>query len=298
VLSTSPPDSVHLAALDLKQRFGLPWVADFRDPWMGLHVRRPPTGWHRARQVELERRVLAGADLILAASRTHSERLATSVPADRLVHLPNGFEPDPGSSGAAPEASGFFRIVFTGTLAGMPDAEIFLEAVHDLLARTPQARRQVRVTIAGPFETGYQDRSIALGLTPGIVEFVGPRPHDETRALQRGADLLLLWKPPGIPTMVPGKLYEYLDAGRPMIALLEPDDEGAQLVRGAGETLSPPGDLAGLTARLGERLAEWRERGRAPARRAPGLDEYTRERLAARLADQLDAQIAGRESQT
>ncbi len=294
VLSTSPPDSVHLAALDLKRRFRLPWIADFRDPWMGLHVRRPPTEWHRKRQAALEQRVLSGADLVLAASRTHADRLTSSGLAkpERVVHLPNGFEPEDTPRVEATVASEFFRVAFTGTLAGMPDAEIFLEALHDLLARAPQARRRVRATIAGPFETGYQDRAIALGLTPGIVEFTGPRPHAETRAIQSSADLLLLWKPPGIPTMVPGKLYEYLDTGRPLIALLEPGDEAAELVRRAGGDLVAPGDLAGLTATLNRHYAAWQGRGSAPAQRPAWLDEHTRARLTARLVERLEARVA------
>jgi len=56
ILSSSPPDSAHLAALGLAAR--PPWVADFRDPWMGLYHRTPPTAWHRARHATLERRVL------------------------------------------------------------------------------------------------------------------------------------------------------------------------------------------------------------------------------------------------
>ena len=58
LLSSSPPDSVHLGALDLKRRFGTPWVADFRDPWIGLNFREPKTRWHRARQRRLEASVL------------------------------------------------------------------------------------------------------------------------------------------------------------------------------------------------------------------------------------------------
>ena len=240
--------------------------------------------------------MLTSADLVLAASRSHHDRIVASVPAirDRVIHLPNGFEPDDSRVHEPPATSEFFRLAFTGTLAGMPDAEIFLEALHDLLARAPQARRRVRATIAGPFETGYQDRAIALGLTPGIVEFAGPKPHGETRALQRQAHLLLLWKPPGIPTMVPGKLYEYLDTGRPLIALLDSSDEAADLVRRAGGEVVAPGDLAGLTATLARHYAQWQERGRAPSSRPDWLEEHTRARLTARLAEQLDTRVRAR----
>lgn len=293
VLSTSPPDSVHLAARDVARRARLPWLADFRDPWMGLHARTPPSGWHRARQAAMERQVLEGADLTLVASRHHAAtagRLSGATPR-RLVHLPNGFQPEPGEPEAAPGPDAPFLLAWTGTLAQMPDAEVFLDALHDLLARHPRARRRLRVRLAGPYETGYEDRAIALGLK-GIVEFLGPVSHADSRALQHRADLLLLWKPRGTPAMVPGKLYEYLDTGRPLLALLEPEGEAAALAVRAGAQVVAPGDRRALTAALEAAWTAWSESGRREDRRPEWLADYERPRLAARLAAELDA-VAG-----
>src|SRR5262249_37334803 len=162
-----------------------------RDPWIGLYLRRPPTEWHRARQAELEDRVLKGADRVLAASRTHADALEGR--ARRVTHLPHGFAPE--VAPPSPPSESQFLLVFTGTLSQMPETETLLEALHDLLARRPALRRKLRARLAGPYEQGYEDRSIALGLK-GIVDFPGPLSHTEARALQRSADLLLLWKPP------------------------------------------------------------------------------------------------------
>ena len=300
MLSSSPTDSVHLAALALHRRFGLPWVADFRDPWVGLHFREPPSAWHRARHAALEAGVLESADVVLAASRTHADRIESRSPAPRrVIHLPNGFEPEEGAATLAPQERAAstadrerFELVFSGTLAQMPDAEVFLEALHDWFARRPEARRRVRARFAGPYETGYEDRSIALGLK-GIVEFMGPRPHAEALALQRGAAVLLLWKPRNYPTMVPGKLYEYLDSGRPIVALLAPGDEAGALVERAGGEIVAPGDRAALAASLELRYLEWKAGGALPPARPAWLTEHTRERLAARLAGVLEDLAGG-----
>jgi len=296
VLSSSPPDSVHLAALDVRRRFGLPWVVDFRDPWIPLYFREPPSGWHRARQAALERRVIEGADLVLTASATHAGMLGarSGARARRVLHLANGYEPD--AATAAPPAAALaesFLVVFTGTLSQMPDAEVFFEALHDLFARRSEARRRLRVVIAGPFESHYEDRARALGLT-GIVRFAGPLAHGESRALQRRADLLLLWKFRGFPTMVPGKVYEYLDAGRPLLGLLEAQDEVAELVRRAGGTVVAPGDRVALADAIERRYLAWCEGGAAASARPDWLVDHTREALTVRLASALDALVEAR----
>lgn len=306
VLTSSPPDSAHLAGLTLRRIASRPWVADFRDPWIALRFRDPPTAWHRARQAALERRVLEGADLVLAASRTHADDLrreaetaeggAPPLAMRRLEHLPNGFEPASDGEGAPARDADHFTLAFTGTMALMPDTEILLEALHDLLARRPEARRRVRAKLAGPFESGYADRALALGLT-GIVEFTGPQAHAATRTLQRRAELLLLWKPrgAGYRTMVPGKLYEYLDAGRPVLALLEPGDEAAELVRRAGGEVLPPGQREPLAAAIERHYLAWKDGARTPSARPDWLASHTRASLAGRLAEQLDRLVSGGE---
>jgi hypothetical protein len=153
----------------------------------------------------------------------------------------------------------------------------------------------LRVDLAGPYDLDYEDRALALGLK-GIVRFAGPLPHAESRALQRAADALLLWKPraAGFRTMVPGKLYEYLDAGRPLVALLPERDEAADLVRRAGGTVLPPGDRNALARELETRYMAWRQAGRVPGTRPAWLDENARPNLAGRLAGLLDGLTGGR----
>lgn len=294
VLSTSPPDSVHLAARRAKRGLAVPWVADFRDPWVGLYLREPKTAWHRSRQAALERSVLGGADLVLTASRTHAEILGerSGGRARRVVHLPNGYAPEPGSTPTGRSGGANFLVAFTGTLAQMPETEVLLEALHELLARRPELRRRVRARLAGPFERGYEDRAVALGLK-GIVEFPGPVSHAAARALQREADLLMLWKPRGMPTMVPGKLYEYLESGRPIVALLPAGEEATDLAARGGAVVVAPGDRAALTDELERRVDAWLAGGRAPDHRPDWLESHSRARIAERLARELDALAEG-----
>jgi glycosyltransferase involved in cell wall biosynthesis len=278
---------VHLAARTLQRRHRLPWVADFRDPWIALSFRTPPSAWHRARQAALEREVLEHADAVQVASTSHRRTLGHAsgarIDGARVTHLPNGWEGADAGPAAEAASADRFLLVWTGTLSQMPDTDVFLEAVHEVLKRQPAARRTLRARLAGPFESWHADRAVALGLT-GIVDFPGPLPHAESRALQRGADMLLLWKPRGAPTMVPGKLYEYLAAGRPILAVLPADDEAAELARRGGAVVTAPGDREALAAEIERRWLAWKDGARPAPMRPEWLDDFRRDRLAARLA--------------
>jgi hypothetical protein len=88
--------------------------------------------------------------------------------------------------------------------------------------------------------------------------------------------------------MVPGKLYEYLESGRPLVALLEVDDEAAELARSGGAVVLPPGRREPLTDEIERRYQAWRQAGRAPDAAPAGLQEHTRARLAGKLASTLN----------
>jgi len=294
LLSSSPPDSVHLSAADVARQTAIPWVADFRDPWVGLQFRTPPTPWHAATHRAMEARVLSGASLVLAASRTHADALAARTEARprEILHLPNGFEPAvPVPITPDPD---HFRVVFTGSLSLMDEMGTLIDAVAALLAREPGARAVLRVDLLGPYDRDWETRARASGLD-GVMRFAGVCTHAEARRAQRAADLLVLWRPrgEGFRTMVPGKLYEYLASGRPVLALLPEVDEAAVLVRRAGGAVIAPGDPRTLEAELMRRLARWRAGGRAPEQVADWLGAHTREHLAGALAHALDGVVAG-----
>ncbi|MEY4374717.1 MAG: hypothetical protein RL760_884 [Candidatus Eisenbacteria bacterium] len=200
-----------------------------------------------------------------------------------------GFEPASDDAVDAPREARF-TVAFTGTLSGMRDAGTLLEAVAGLVREAPEARERMRVVLAGPHDDEWPNLARSLGITD-VVQLPGPLPHGATRALQHSADVLLLWKPQGegFRTMVPGKTYEYLDSGRPVVALLPAGDEAAGLLERAGGMRLEPGDRAALQRELLARFRRWQGGERVPSARPSWLDEHRRDRLAGRLAQALDA---------
>jgi glycosyltransferase involved in cell wall biosynthesis len=295
VYSTSPPETSHLVARDVHKRAGLPWVADFRDPWMNLYLFKPPTPLHAAIHRRLERTVCEKANVVVA-TRWHEDRIRRRYPdALSVTRIPNGYDASEaaGVDGLRPDGARF-RIVHAGMLTQRRTAIPFLRGLKRFVTDRPEIRSHVEVLFVGAREDLNEGAVGELGLGD-VVCFRDTLPHDETLQLERRSHILLLIKHvnPDYRGMVPGKLYEYIGVRRPILAL------------------APPGEAAGLVEHLNRGvLADQEDEGAIAAaladlyrkHEAGALDdafdlsprpEFARETLAGELARLLD-DITGR----
>jgi glycosyltransferase involved in cell wall biosynthesis len=293
VLSSSPPDTVHLAALDALTGRGLPWVADFRDPWIGLAYKKPPSSWHAIRQRELRDSVLRRANLVLATTEALAEDLRKQLPDGaraRVETISNGWEDDVQLTPTEPLAGeDRVRIVYTGTLWDVPATRICLQAMAAALEEQKRESDHagLALDLIGPYESGEKELTERLGIS-NEVRFYGQVPYRESRKRQREADVLLLLQVhgAGYEVAVPGKLYEYLASGRPILAFLRAG-EAADLVRGSGGWVVDPEDMAGARSAFARLLSGER----------PAADSVERRKLARlyrrdRIAEQLSAVLS------
>ncbi len=298
--TTSSPESSHLAGLGLKEKHRLPWVADFRDPWVGRVTYRPPTPWHDARHRRMERRVVSAADRVTLVSEAmvalYRERYPEIDPA-RFVFLPNGFDSDDwrradleaAARGGTrrPDAPRRFVLLHAGQLAHRPTVRTLLAAARLAMERDPEARSELRVRfIGGNEEIGPRERE-RYGLGDAL-EFLPSQPHIKSLVSMRSAGALLLLGHGGAADslLYTGKLYEYLSSGRPVLGIL---DEGpaAGLIResGAGPVISP-GDVEGAARALLGWLGAARAGEALSVRVDPALLEgWERRNLAARAGN-------------
>jgi len=262
LLSSSPPDSNHVVALELKRRTGLPWLADFRDPWIGLHLHAPPSTWHRKRQETLERQVLAEADCVVATTTWLRDLLRRRGPAGKQVHvIRNGYDPEDFQEppAEAPQ-QGALHLAHTGMLTLSRSAAGLLRALDLLQRRRPELRGQLELELIGARESSNDGLVQELQLQH-CVSLQGYVPHAEAiRAMQR-ADVLVLIKHDDrrYEGLIPGKFYEYLGAGRPILGLV-PESEAAQLIRelACGE-IAAPDETEDIVAALERLLAAKRD---------------------------------------
>jgi glycosyltransferase involved in cell wall biosynthesis len=226
--SSHGPASAHLLGMWAQHTFALPWVADFRDPWSGSQL-MPYYPGYRAINRRMERRVLRNADHVVTVSEPLAEDLQSL---SQLENLPisvieNGYDaedvvPFP------PHNSPPFTITYTGTFSRLRRPDAFLTAMDQLLNQERISADEVRVVIAGKNTERYVP-------TRPPFELRGYLDHRDLVKLRQETDLFLLVQNEVVENRraYSGKLYEYLAANRPTLAIVPQDGVAAELVRRA-----------------------------------------------------------------
>ena len=260
ILASSPPPTSLLVAHRLSKKFDIPWVADLRDLWVDHHYYSQPS-WRKAAEQMLERRVLSSASGLVTVSGPLAEKLKSKYGRQAAVVL-NGFDPADYAhpSGDGPRG-GVVRILYTGvTYPGRQDPSPLFAAMRQL---GPLAEN-VRVSFYGSYLGAIREAADRHGVGH-LVEVNTPVPYKEALRLQAEADvlLLLLWTDPAERGVYTGKLFEYVGARRPILAVGGEGSVAAEFVRDrrAGVVLDEP-------SRIAEQLRVWirqkREEGAIP----------------------------------
>jgi glycosyltransferase involved in cell wall biosynthesis len=260
VLTTSPPGSVHLIGAAVQKATGAKWVADLRDSIV-LHPHRSAEGaGARAKQkarAGVARLVARQADAIVAVSEAIAEETRAIEPRGRVVTIANGSDFDD-FAGLAYSRSDRFRLTHAGSFFGKRDPKPFLRALAE------SGLEDVTVRFVGDFRPGDREymENLGLGDRVELIEYV---PRRESLRLQRDSDALLLLIPEAGGRgrgVLSGKVFEYLAAERPVLAVVPPDGAAAELVRETGAGLvAGPDDVPGIRDALLELHARWRDGG-------------------------------------
>jgi glycosyltransferase involved in cell wall biosynthesis len=231
VWSTADPWSSLWLGRWVAQRLRRPWVADLRDPWTLCGVRHARRPWlTRAVDARIERHTLDRAARVVFTAQRTADRYATTRPewGPKIRVITNGFEGEPLPFDHRRSNDGPLRLRFFGRFRPLASATRIIE----VLAARPRA--PVKVHCVG----GLDREDAARARTAGVDDhFVDDEPvsPERGRSVLRGSDLLLLSTEPGRDEILPGKLFEYLAAGRPILSLADSPELQAILHRtGAG----------------------------------------------------------------
>ena len=296
VVSTSPPPTAHLVAAAASRRLGVPWVADYRDPWSQR------SAWRRAWplagvEARLERRTLERAAHVVTVSAPIADGLRRLL--DRPVTVvPNGFDPidrDDPVAAPLPIAADRFTLVHTGTLThASRDPGLVFAALAALVARGAITVDALEVWFIGRHLDVARRAAAAWPVLAPALRYAGHVERAAALDAQRRATVLLALGSPhaAYDGDVPTKVFEYLDAGRPVLAIASPASALAALL---AETRG--GRVAGDAAAVEAALLDWLRAWRIDRRVASGSDRgaiarYERRRLTGEFARVLDA-VAG-----
>lgn len=289
VITTGPPQSMHLIGLDLKKALGVKWIADFRDPWTQmfyykhLHLSAHSDRLHH----KLEQQVLDTADAIIAVSPLVRDDFAAST-ATPIQLITNGFDEDdfvnsdssPSSNCAKSRNVDQFRIVHTGLFAADGNPLELWKALAELCAEDSAFKQRLQIRLAGKTDAEIIRSIESEGLGDNLIN-LGYLPHEEIVKEQRDADLLILplRQEPEYAKVLPGKIFEYLAARRPVLGIGQSDGAAAAVLKDAG---------AGV-------MYDWhckqemKEYIVSPIFTPKGIDKYTRRALTEQLVGLLNS---------
>lgn len=219
VLSISPPVTAHLIARDIKRKYGIPWVAHFHDLWTQNHY-YPYGPLRHGLEQKLERGTMSWADSLVTISQPLAEKLSQLHQRKPTYVITGGFDPEEFGK-SPPQLSAKFTITYTGNIYPKKQSpEPLFKALAELILEGIIAPKDVEVRFYGP-ELGWVQRQIASHHFEEVVKQFGIVPWQLSLEKQRESQLLLLldWTDPNELGVYTGKVFEYLCARRPILAV-------------------------------------------------------------------------------
>jgi glycosyltransferase involved in cell wall biosynthesis len=297
IFSTSPPPTAHLTAYFLKFLTRKSWIADFRDLWVGYQYQFYPTFLHRFLKKRAEKLILNSVKGIVAVNKRIEKRIKEKNPrSENLVTIPNGFDPDDFvSPGRGDPTDRPYQVVYMGTFNPDTNPEPFFKAWSNLLIKKELPEDKMKLIHLGLSIGLDLDGLIRKYDLSGMIERRGYLPHRDALKILTQADLLLLVVSEARDTELisTGKIYEYLYAQKPILAMVPQDGVAASLIKqfNAGQTIAP-NDIIGIERALKSCYAElesWRGRINAtPPIYAKDLEFFDRKYLTSNLAEFLN----------
>ncbi len=263
IYSTSAPYTAHLIAHRLHTQSNIPWVADFRDPWIGNFNLSFPSPLHRRLVERKERQIVQDANHILVTSPPTGQSFCERIPGttqSKITWLPNGFDAQDFTS-VKPEKrdNNRFTLVYTGSFYNRGlTANSILHAIQKAILTSQIPRERLCIQLVGNIGKSTPKWISELNLGD-IVETPGFVSHEQSIAYLLAADalLLIIGDSPDSSAVFTGKIFEYLAAAKPILCLAN-DGVAASLIRNArAGIIVPPDDISQITQRLVGMYQQW-----------------------------------------
>ena len=295
MISTGPPHSMHLIAMKVAKATGLPWIADFRDPWTRMFYFKhlPLTSWARRRHQVLEKKVLDSASAIVTVTRQLKDEFG-SMTATPVHCITNGY--DESDFEQLVEPDGFFNITHTGLFAADGNPETLWKVLREKCDADEEFRRLLRIRLVGKTDREITESIIEYGLAENLRN-LGYQTHLVATREQMGASMLLLpqRREPEFKAVLTGKLFEYLASGHPILGIGMTEGAMAEVLEETGRgRMVDWDDYGGTRAFIETCWKGFKEDCTAPVK--GDISQYSRRELTARMARLMESLIENNET--
>ncbi|MDX8338077.1 glycosyltransferase [Draconibacterium sp. IB214405] len=235
IVTTGPPHSVHLIGLKLKKQFPeIKWISDFRDPWADIDYLDTfyASGFARKVQARLEKKVMDNSNTVLTVSPTWAKELQakTNTP---VTFITNGFDHDDFAGDFSSKPTQDFILSHIGIITSYRNPLALWQAIEELCVENKNFREKLKVQIIGTFDAGLKrslesfpnvkDKTVATGYLPHNQVI---KKYEESSCL-----LLLLNNSKNAQGHIPGKFFEYIASGKPVLAMAPENSDVAGIIQ-------------------------------------------------------------------
>lgn len=230
IITTGPPHSLHLIGMELQDKTGVKWIADFRDPWttIGYHKALKLTKSSELKHKELEKKVLQAADQLIVTSYTTKKEFQriTDTPIEVIT---NGYDVHYFNQTALDNK---FTLSHIGSLLSGRNPQVLWEVLAELKKESDSFSNDLKIQLVGVISDAVINSLKENGLENDLHQnaYVA---HSEALKLQRTSQVLMLIEIDSKETqcIIPGKLFEYMAAERPILAIGPEEWDAAQIIR-------------------------------------------------------------------
>lgn len=289
IVSTGPPHTTHMIALNVIKKNNVPWLADFRDPWTNIdfYNRLKLTHWADNKHKRLERQILDKANQLVTVSWSWAEdfcRISDRMP----MVITNGYDPDDFIIAGTLSLDEKFTITHAGSLNDDRNPHALWKSLAKLCKNLEGFLNDLEIKFIGQVSPVAIEELTQNGLAKNL-NLINNLPHEKvvTEIMKSQLLLLALNDTPNIDGVVPGKLYEYIGANRPILCIGKLDGDAAKIIRetNAG-SISDFNDVETLTKNITTYYQEYKN-GQLTVE-SKNYEKYSRKLLSGQIAEELN----------
>ena len=229
IITTGPPHSMHIIGLELKKKLGIKWISDFRDPWTEIDYfqQLPLTKKAIKKHQDLEQEVLINSDMVVVVGETMKKKFLKYT--KRIEVLTNGF--DTIETSLTQELDEKFSITHVGLMNSDRNPTILWEVLNEISNTNLNFKNDLRIKLIGKLDDAViQDLKV---FDHNTIETIPYLDHKDISKYQASSQILLLSinEVPSAKGIITGKIFEYLQAKRPILAIGPEDGDAAMILK-------------------------------------------------------------------